>query len=172
MGEKDITRHEHQVNRKTIMHVSTCFFLTYSWTFVNYWKRLSKISWFVGGEQINYLPMPRAVRQTIGSPKRRVECTKCFQMPIYIKLATFLCYLSRAASTQWKALFIYIEFYIYEQCFSLSACGARQITEEWGELNPMFTKIEDNVLAQSIICSWATFLTNAHAHYLHAVICR
>jgi hypothetical protein len=25
---------------------------------------------------------------------------------------------------------------IYEQCFSLSACGARQITEEWGELNP------------------------------------
>jgi hypothetical protein len=29
--------------------------------------------------------------------------------------------------------------YIYEQneqCFSLSACGVRQITEEWGELNP------------------------------------
>ena len=25
---------------------------------------------------------------------------------------------------------------VYEQCFSLSACGARQITEEWGELNP------------------------------------
>jgi hypothetical protein len=25
--------------------------------------------------------------------------------------------------------------YVYEQCFSLSACGARQITEEWGELN-------------------------------------
>jgi hypothetical protein len=25
--------------------------------------------------------------------------------------------------------------YIYEQCFSLSACGARQMTEEWGELN-------------------------------------
>ena len=24
---------------------------------------------------------------------------------------------------------------VYEQCFSLSACGARQITEEWGELN-------------------------------------
>jgi hypothetical protein len=32
-------------------------------------------------------------------------------------------------------LFIYIKFYIYEQCFSLSACGARQITEECGELN-------------------------------------
>jgi hypothetical protein len=31
---------------------------------------------------------------------------------------------------------IYRIFYIYEQCFSLSACGARQITEEWGELNP------------------------------------
>jgi hypothetical protein len=38
--------------------------------------------------------------QTIGSPKRRVECTKCFQMSIYIKLAPFLCHLSRAASTQ------------------------------------------------------------------------
>jgi hypothetical protein len=25
---------------------------------------------------------------------------------------------------------------MYEQCFSLSACGARQITKEWGELNP------------------------------------
>jgi hypothetical protein len=46
----------------------------------------------------------------IGSPKRRVECTKCFQMPIWIKLAPFLCYLSRAASTQWKALFLYIEY--------------------------------------------------------------
>ena len=29
-----------------------------------------------------------------------------------------------------------IELAVYEQCFSLSACGARQITEEWGELNP------------------------------------
>ena len=26
----------------------------------NYWTRLSKISWFVSGEQINYLPMPKA----------------------------------------------------------------------------------------------------------------
>ena len=26
-------------------------------------------------------------------------------------------------------------FYIYEQCFSWSACGARQVTEDWGELN-------------------------------------
>ena len=26
--------------------------------------------------------------------------------------------------------------YLFEQCFSLSACGAWQITEEWGELNP------------------------------------
>jgi hypothetical protein len=41
--------------------------------------------------------------QPIGSPKRRVECTKCFQMSIYIKLATFLCHLSRAASTQLKS---------------------------------------------------------------------
>jgi hypothetical protein len=47
---------------------------------------------------------------TIGSPKLRVEWTKCFQMSIYIKLAPFLCHLSRAASTQWKALFIYIEY--------------------------------------------------------------
>ena len=26
----------------------------------NYWARLSKISWFVSGEQINYLPKPKA----------------------------------------------------------------------------------------------------------------
>ena len=26
----------------------------------NYWTRLSKISWFVSGEQINYLPKPKA----------------------------------------------------------------------------------------------------------------
>ena len=26
----------------------------------NYWARLGKISWFVGGEQINYLPKPKA----------------------------------------------------------------------------------------------------------------
>ena len=25
----------------------------------NYWTRFSKISWFVGGEQINYLPKPK-----------------------------------------------------------------------------------------------------------------
>ena len=33
-------------------------------------------------------------------------------------------------------MYIYIRYnvYIYEQCFSLSACGARQMTEEWGEL--------------------------------------
>ena len=29
-------------------------------TINNYWTRLSKISWFVSGEQINYLPMPKA----------------------------------------------------------------------------------------------------------------
>jgi hypothetical protein len=29
----------------------------------------------------------------------------------------------------------YIVYTVYEQCFSLSACGARQMTEEWGELN-------------------------------------
>jgi hypothetical protein len=31
---------------------------------------------------------------------------------------------------------IYIEgiFYIYKQCFSLSTCGARQMTEEWASL--------------------------------------
>ena len=40
---------------------------------------------------------------SIGSPKRRVECTKCFQISIYIKLAPFLCHLSRAASTQLKS---------------------------------------------------------------------
>ena len=28
--------------------------------FNNYWTRLSKILWFVGGEQINYLPKPKA----------------------------------------------------------------------------------------------------------------
>ncbi len=27
---------------------------------INYWTRSSKISRFVGGEQINYLPMPKA----------------------------------------------------------------------------------------------------------------
>ena len=28
--------------------------------FINYWTRSSKISRFVGGKQINYLPMPKA----------------------------------------------------------------------------------------------------------------
>ena len=29
-------------------------------TISNYWKRLSKISWFITDEQINYLPKPKA----------------------------------------------------------------------------------------------------------------
>ena len=34
---------------------------TYLWeTISNYWTRLSKISWFVSGEQINYSPKPKA----------------------------------------------------------------------------------------------------------------
>ena len=31
-----------------------------SQTINNYWTRVSKISWFVSGEQINYLPKPKA----------------------------------------------------------------------------------------------------------------
>ena len=31
----------------------------------NYWTRLSKISWFVSGEQINYLPKPKAEASNI-----------------------------------------------------------------------------------------------------------
>ena len=34
--------------------------LTTCTTISNYWTRLSKISWFVSGEQINYLPKPKA----------------------------------------------------------------------------------------------------------------
>ena len=32
----------------------------YDITIINYWSRLSKISRFVGGEKIHYLPMPKA----------------------------------------------------------------------------------------------------------------
>ena len=31
----------------------------------NYWTRLSKISWFVYGEQINYLPKPKLICETL-----------------------------------------------------------------------------------------------------------
>jgi hypothetical protein len=34
---------------------------------------------------------------------------------------------------------------------------------------PLFTKIEGNAHAQTIICSWETFLTNAHAQ---TIICK
>jgi hypothetical protein len=39
--------------------------LSFSTVLYNYWTRLSKISWFVSGEQINYL---RCRRQTTSSP--------------------------------------------------------------------------------------------------------
>ena len=32
----------------------------FEWIIGNYWTGLSKISWFVSGEQINYLPKPKA----------------------------------------------------------------------------------------------------------------
>ena len=32
----------------------------FEWIISNYWMRLSKISWFVSGEQINYFPKPKA----------------------------------------------------------------------------------------------------------------
>ena len=33
-------------------------FVGHSWIINNYWTRLGKISWFVSGKQINYLPKP------------------------------------------------------------------------------------------------------------------
>ena len=48
--------------RPAICH---CQRLLHLWTsqsriWYNYWTRLSKISWFISGEQINYLPVPKA----------------------------------------------------------------------------------------------------------------
>jgi hypothetical protein len=49
----------------------------------------------------------------------------------------------------------------YEQCFSLSACSARQMTEEWGELN-----INWHLEAFNLVHStpWAAY------HFIHFMI--
>ena len=39
---------------------------------INYWTRSSKISWFVGGEQINYLPMPKAEANNWSASHRQI----------------------------------------------------------------------------------------------------
>ena len=40
--------------------------------FINYWTRSSKISRFVGGEQINYLPMPKAEANNCSASHRQI----------------------------------------------------------------------------------------------------
>ena len=40
------------------MAFSLCLLCAWWELFNNYWTRLSKISWFVSGEQINYMPKP------------------------------------------------------------------------------------------------------------------
>jgi hypothetical protein len=63
----------------------------------------SVISQIRGQMHVHYWYFQYA-RTTIGSPKRRVECTNnASKCPICIKLAPFLCHLSRAASTQLKS---------------------------------------------------------------------
>ena len=100
---------------------------------INYWTRSSKISWFVG-EQINYLPMPKAEPSTnhniLREPSSIIVLSFTYQASFYIFLYSF------SESSAKRAAIVY--------------------------------KVEANAHAQSIICSWGTFLTNAHAQ---TIIC-
>ena len=44
----------------------------------NYWARLSKISWFVSGEQISYLPKPKANNLSARHWQITILCNNCF----------------------------------------------------------------------------------------------
>ena len=79
------------------------------------WKQIWKVKTFV--PRVGIVSQKIEIRiflkswnhkmyKMVGCPWCRMHQIKCFQMPIYIKLAPFLCHLSRTASTQWKALFI------------------------------------------------------------------
>ena len=101
-----------------------------------------------------YTQWRHAYAFTIGSPKLLVECTKS-QIILSSAPSSVICRAPQALNEK-HCSHIYIIpafyrsrifvswdiaanligiMYIYEQCFSLSACGARQMTEEWAELN-------------------------------------
>jgi hypothetical protein len=69
---------------------------------------------------------------------------------------------------------IYRIFYIYEQCFSLSACGVRKITEEWGELNPNWHL---EAFGAFYTPFWASYASMLRSHFqrqcshFHNIVC-
>jgi hypothetical protein len=105
------------------------------WIFINYWTRLSKISWFVDASN----------RQ----------------------ITIFCENVNRVQSLFYHSLlnlrFIFRYKILWQRAFHYKSFFTKFIQQSEPTL---FTKIEGNAHAQSIICSWATFLTNAHANRL------
>ena len=67
---------------------------------INYWTRSSKISWFVGGEQINYLPMPKAEANNWSASHRQITifCENRVQWLFYHSLINLSVLISRKFS--------------------------------------------------------------------------
>lgn len=63
-----------------------------TWIFSNYWARLSKVSWFVSGKRINYLPKPRQIVDMRDTEKSWyfaiTEFNNCFIIPSLVLLTT------------------------------------------------------------------------------------
>ena len=60
-------------------------------TISNYWTRLSQISWFVSGEQINHLPKPKAEANNWPARHRRITifCDNRVQLLFYHSISKF-----------------------------------------------------------------------------------
>ena len=60
-------------------------------TISNYWTRLSQISWFVSGEQINHLPKPKAEANNWPARHRRITifCDNRVQLLLYHSISKF-----------------------------------------------------------------------------------
>ncbi len=142
-------------------------------TFINYWTRSSKISRFVGGEQINYLPMPKAEDYSL---------TKYHRLYLSLQLTSFihkLYFLKNYLITSSSLIFLACKYcrktltavlvaFLYSLSFFPVVNKTTRLLIVQENEPPLFTKSGGNAHAQTIICRWTTFLTNAHAQ---TIIC-
>ena len=81
VGTRQLCHFDNTATSKVLIVVSK----RNTWIFSNYWARLSKVSWFVSGEQINYLPKPRQIVDMRDTAKSRyfgiTEFNNCFIIP-------------------------------------------------------------------------------------------
>ncbi len=170
---------------------------------INYWTKSSKISRFVGGEQINYSPNAEANnwsashRQMVIFARSRpiivllftykaslylsLKLRHCinFKVDVHNELYTQTLFHKKITCSSSSLIFlackycrktltaVLVAFFYSLSVFPLVNKTTRLLIVQENE-PPLFTKSESNAHAQTIICSWATFLTNVHAQ---TIIC-